>query len=60
MLRKILRLFTKEHGVQPVDKITNQTHLKEYLDYYQTLEDPGYGVLITGAWGSGKTYHIKR
>ncbi len=60
MLRKILRLFTKEHGVQPVDKITNQTHLKEYLDYYQTLEDPGYGVLITGAWGSGKTYQIKR
>lgn len=60
MLGKILRLFTKEHGVQPVDKNTNQTHLKEYLDYYQTLDDPGYGVLITGAWGTGKTYQIKR
>ena len=32
------------------------SHLKEYLDYYNTLEAPGYAVLVTGAWGVGKTY----
>ncbi len=33
-------------------------HLKEYLDYYNTLETPGYAVLVTGAWGVGKTYQV--
>ena len=36
------------------------THLAEYLEYYQTLERPGYAVLVTGEWGSGKTYQIKQ
>lgn len=35
------------------------SHLKEYLDYYKTLSNPGYGVLVTGDWGSGKTHQVK-
>lgn len=35
-------------------------HLKEYLDYYQTLIAPGYAVLVTGAWGVGKTYQVQK
>lgn len=35
-------------------------HLTTYLDYYRTQENPGYAVLITGGWGSGKTYQIKK
>jgi len=36
------------------------THLEEYLAHYQTLENPGYAVLVTGEWGSGKTHQIKQ
>lgn len=36
------------------------THLEEYLKHYQTLENPGYAVLVTGEWGSGKTHQIKQ
>lgn len=32
--------------------------LTNYLSYYLNLETPGYAVLITGEWGSGKTYQI--
>ena len=32
--------------------------LKGYLDYYKTLENPGYAVLVTGEWGCGKTYQV--
>lgn len=35
-------------------------HLTTYLDYYRAQENPGYAVLITGGWGSGKTYQIKK
>jgi hypothetical protein len=32
--------------------------LKNYLDYYKSLERPGFAVLVTGAWGSGKTFQV--
>lgn len=35
------------------------SHLQEYLTYYLTLTAPGYAVLVTGDWGSGKTYQVK-
>lgn len=35
------------------------TQLTEYLDYYVSLDRPGYAVLVTGAWGAGKTYQVK-
>jgi len=36
-------------------------HIEEFLDYYLNVEQsPDYAVLITGCWGSGKTYFIRR
>ncbi|OQR30274.1 hypothetical protein BWR59_17085 [Pseudomonas sp. Bc-h] len=35
------------------------SHLQSYLEYYKSLKNPCYGVLITGAWGAGKTHQIK-
>jgi len=35
------------------------THLEEYLQYYSSLKAPGYAVLVTGAWGTGKTFQVK-
>ncbi|MGN6210489.1 P-loop NTPase fold protein [Asticcacaulis sp.] len=34
-------------------------HLRDYLAYYQTCNAPGYAVLVTGAWGIGKTFQVK-
>lgn len=36
-----------------------RSELENYLDYYTNLEDPGYAVLITGPWGSGKSHQTK-
>lgn len=35
------------------------THLEEYLKHYASLKAPGYAVLVTGAWGTGKTFQVK-
>jgi len=35
-----------------------ETRLEEYLAYYVSQKEPGYAVLITGDWGTGKTYQI--
>lgn len=35
-------------------------HIKDYLNYYITINDPRYAVLLNGAWGCGKTYFIKK
>lgn len=36
------------------------TPLEDYLNYYQNLTSPGYAVLVTGEWGAGKTYQVKK
>lgn len=40
----------------------NQTesHLDHYLRYYDGLHKPGYAVLVTGEWGTGKSYQVKK
>lgn len=35
------------------------SHLRDYLDYYRSRKGPGYAVLITGDWGSGKTFQVR-
>lgn len=40
------------------DNEKSKSHLQLYIDYYKTKKSPGYGVLITGEWGSGKTYQL--
>lgn len=32
--------------------------LKQYLAYFQTKSEPLYAVLVTGAWGVGKTHQV--
>lgn len=33
--------------------------VSDYLNYYLTLDNPGYAVLVTGEWGVGKTFQVK-
>ncbi len=35
-------------------------NIKEYLNYYISLQNPQYAVLLKGSWGCGKTYFIKK
>ncbi len=36
------------------------SHLELYLAYYVSRQKPGYAVLVTGDWGSGKTHQVRR
>ncbi|UWR51475.1 KAP family NTPase [Phaeobacter inhibens] len=68
--QKIFRWF-KERSHKPyhstetssgkaiMEKLSSMSHLQEYLSYYTTLTAPGYAVLVTGDWGTGKTYQVK-
>lgn len=56
MINKIIR-FVK--NIFKKEDIMN-SNLTNYLDYYTKLEKPGYALLITGGWGSGKTYQINK
>ncbi|QSF21076.1 P-loop NTPase fold protein [Citrobacter freundii] len=33
-------------------------HIKKSIDFYVKLNKPGYAILLSGAWGAGKTYFI--
>lgn len=40
--------------------MTANTHIREFLAYYCSLpKEPQHAVLLTGLWGSGKTWFIK-
>ncbi|WP_454691996.1 hypothetical protein [Achromobacter aloeverae] len=41
-------------------QLKKNSHLQEYLQYYLSVEKPGYAVLVTGPWGTGKTYQVRR
>lgn len=36
------------------------SHLEHYLAFYKRLQKPGFAVLVTGAWGTGKTFQVRR
>lgn len=38
----------------------NKNNLETYLDYYLGLDAPGFAVLVTGEWGSGKTFQVMK
>ena len=38
----------------------NETEIKAYLDDYIRQPKPDFAVMITGQWGTGKTYFIKK
>jgi hypothetical protein len=39
--------------------MARSSQLQEYLTYYRSLKDPQYAVLVTGDWGTGKTYQVR-
>lgn len=47
-------------SVEPSSAGANR-HLKNYLEHYLNVDGaPGFAVLVTGLWGSGKTFQIRR
>lgn len=61
MLKKIKAFFFSQ--IDKDKKLCNSSStdspLKHYLNYYCSLKSPGYAVLVTGAWGVGKTFQVK-
>lgn len=52
---------TTETGQQPPsqgEEGLKMSNAAEYLKHYRELSKPGYAVLITGEWGSGKTHFV--
>lgn len=37
-----------------------KTQLEHYLAYYVGRSEPGFAVLVTGEWGTGKTYQVTK
>ncbi|MFD2190790.1 P-loop NTPase fold protein [Pistricoccus aurantiacus] len=60
MLKKLSGLYKRVVDFTQTEKrkVQMATHLEEYLSFYQSLEEPGYAVLVTGEWGAGKTYQV--
>lgn len=59
-MRKGFRAL-KENASEPLDALKRgDTQLDRYLQYYMKVDRPEYAVLVTGEWGSGKTYQVKR
>jgi hypothetical protein len=50
------RVATPSTTAEPT--IDQPTPLKDYLDYYCSLKEPHYAVLVTGDWGTGKTHQV--
>ena len=71
MLSKAMSVFRPETDTVPSadnsDSVSRRTasgtrpksHLEDYLAFYLTLTKPGYAVLVTGAWGTGKTFQVR-
>ena len=36
------------------------TQLEHFLEFYKRVESPGYAVLVTGEWGTGKTFQVQQ
>ena len=43
-----------------INKVNTNGHIAAFLDYYVSLPDPRYAVMLTGTWGCGKTHFVKR
>ncbi len=46
--------------MQYVNKMEQNKHIDEYLKFYIENRNPGYAVMLTGRWGTGKTWYIKK
>lgn len=40
--------------------MNQNAQIEDYLTYYIGVNDPQYAVMLKGAWGSGKTWFIKK
>jgi Cdc6-like AAA superfamily ATPase len=59
LLKKIITPFKATSSNTAAPSEDPNSHLKNYIEYYQNLEAPRFAVLVTGEWGTGKTHLLK-
>lgn len=47
-----------KHSKKSANSESEPDPLLSYLEYFRNVENPGFAVLVTGAWGSGKTFQV--
>lgn len=57
---KTNRLNRKEDAILTIAIENPGTPLEKYLNYYVGKINPGYALLVTGDWGVGKTYQVRK
>lgn len=63
--RALVACFTKPSRPREEDELQEASsvnlHIQQYFDYFVRLQTPPqYALLISGKWGSGKTYLVQR
>lgn len=61
LAKDLLKIITRKQ--QMVDQklpLASKSHLQTYLEYYCSCVEPRYAVLVTGEWGTGKTYQVRK
>jgi hypothetical protein len=51
--RNVVGVDAPQAQIEPIDPLI------DYLNFYKNLNEPSFAVLITGEWGSGKTFQVK-
>jgi len=59
LLKRFVLLFGKSSSLEEKKEGPALSALEGYLAYYEKLEEPGYAVLVTGEWGTGKSFQVK-
>jgi len=62
---ELIRRKLKGRDLPKMPKNTNasdghKSPLADYLEYYCSLSEPRFAVLVTGDWGTGKTYQVRQ
>lgn len=59
---KFIKIITTQFWRNKMSDLENKqnNYLEEYIEYYCYINKPGYAVLVTGAWGVGKTFQVKK
>jgi len=55
----IKKMIIQKKGIQMQNESNINLYIENYLNNYLKIKKPEFAVLLSGKWGSGKTYFIE-